>query len=49
MNMTEITGSLKQLGQGKTQKTFNYEPLDALVDIVFNTAGKISDAISNDQ
>jgi hypothetical protein len=46
--MTEIEGSLKQIGQGKTQKTFNYEPLDSLVDIVFNSAGKLSAVFSAD-
>lgn len=37
--MTEVVGSTKQVGQGLTQKTFNYEPLGALVDIVTNAAG----------
>jgi hypothetical protein len=40
--MTEIAGSAKQVGQGLTQKTFSYEPLNALVDIVTNTAGTFS-------
>jgi hypothetical protein len=46
--MTEVEGSLKQLGQGKTQKTYNYEPLGSLVDIVFNSAGKFPAAASTD-
>jgi hypothetical protein len=46
--MTEVEGSLKQLGQGKTQKTYNYEPLGSLVDIVFNSAGKFPAAASAD-
>lgn len=40
MNMTEVAGTVKQVGQGLTQKTFSYEPLNALIDIVTNTAGK---------
>lgn len=40
--MTEIAGSVKQVGQGLTQKTFNYSPLNALVDIVTNAAGNES-------
>jgi hypothetical protein len=43
--MTEVTGSAKQIGQGLTQKTFNYEPLNALVDIVTNTAGQVVSAV----
>jgi hypothetical protein len=43
--MTEVTGSVKQVGQGLTQKTFNYEPLNALVDIVTNTAGQVVSAV----
>ncbi len=38
--MTEVAGSAKQVGQGLTQKTFSYEPLNALVDIITNTAGE---------
>lgn len=38
--MTEVAGSVKQVGQGLTQKTFSYEPLNALIDIITNTAGK---------
>lgn len=38
--MTEVAGTVKQVGQGLTQKTYSYEPLDALVDIVTNTAGR---------
>ena len=40
LNMTEVAGSVKQVGQGLTQKTFSYEPLNALIDIITNTAGK---------
>jgi hypothetical protein len=40
--MTEVADTTKQVGQGLTQKTFSYEPLDALVDIVTNAAGKLS-------
>jgi len=43
--MTEVAGSAKQVGQGMTQKTFNYEPLNALVDIVTNTAGQVISAV----
>jgi hypothetical protein len=39
--MTEVAGTVKQVGQGLTQKTYNYEPLDALVDIVTNAAGTL--------
>ncbi|KAF1843566.1 uncharacterized protein K460DRAFT_247885, partial [Cucurbitaria berberidis CBS 394.84] len=45
LNMTEIVGSTKQIGQGLTQKTFSYEPLNALVDIVTNTAGQVVSAV----
>ncbi len=39
LNMTEVAGSVKQVGQGLTQTTYSYAPLNALVDIVTNTAG----------
>jgi hypothetical protein len=39
--MTEVAGSVKQIGQGLTQTSYNYEPLDALVDIVTNAAGML--------
>jgi hypothetical protein len=39
--MTEVAGSVKQIGQGLTQTTYNYDPLDALVDIVTNAAGTL--------
>jgi hypothetical protein len=42
-NMTD-TGVSKQLSGGLLQKTFEYAPLDALVDIVFNTAGQVVQA-----
>jgi len=41
--MTEVAGTVKQVGQGLTQTTYSYEPLDALIDVITNTAGK-SDA-----
>lgn len=43
--MTLVDGSVKQLGNGLTQKTFSYSPLSSLVDIVFNTAGNIVQAV----
>ncbi|KAJ4291677.1 hypothetical protein N0V90_009572 [Kalmusia sp. IMI 367209] len=42
-NMTQV-GDIKQIGNGLTQKTFSYEPLSALVDIVFNAAGQVVQA-----
>jgi len=45
MNMTEVADSAKQVGQGLTQKTYSYEPLSALVDIVTNTAGQVVQAV----
>lgn len=42
-NMTD-TGASKNLGSGLTEKTFSYTPLNALVDIVFNTAGQVVQA-----
>ncbi|KAF2230623.1 hypothetical protein EV356DRAFT_453500 [Viridothelium virens] len=42
-NMT-YTGQSTNLGQGLTQKVYSYSPLNALVDIVFNTAGQIVQA-----
>lgn len=44
LNMTQV-GEEKQVGQGLVQKTFSYEPLSALVDIVFNTAGQVVQAV----
>lgn len=44
-NMTLVDGTVKQLGNGLTQKTFEYSPLGSLVDIVFNTAGNIVQAV----
>ena len=35
--MTQV-GDIKELGNGLIQKTFSYEPLSALVDIVFSGA-----------
>jgi hypothetical protein len=42
-NMTQV-GDAKQLTSDLVQKTFSYEPLNALVDIVFNTAGQVVQA-----
>jgi hypothetical protein len=46
--MTEVAGTVKQVGQGLTQKTFSYEPLNALIDIVTNTAGESKGFCFND-
>lgn len=43
-NMT-LTGDVKQLGNGLVQKTYSYSPLNALVNIVFNTAGQVVQAV----
>ncbi|KAF1946824.1 hypothetical protein EJ02DRAFT_450183 [Clathrospora elynae] len=45
LNMTEVAGTVKQVGQGLTQKTYEYGPLSALVDIVTNTAGQVVSAV----
>lgn len=42
-NMT-LTGAVESLGGGLTQKTYSYEPLSALVDIVFNALGQVVQA-----
>ncbi|KAF2442840.1 hypothetical protein P171DRAFT_522536 [Karstenula rhodostoma CBS 690.94] len=42
-NMTQV-GDIKQLGNGLIQKTFSYDALSALVDIVFNSAGQVVQA-----
>jgi hypothetical protein len=39
-NMT-YTGKSQQLPNGLVQKTYRYAPLNALVNIVFNAAGKV--------
>ncbi|KAJ0162469.1 hypothetical protein CTA2_4502 [Colletotrichum tanaceti] len=39
-NMT-LTGSQKDLGNGLVQKTYEYTPLSALVNIVFNKLGQV--------
>lgn len=44
-NMTLIAGSATDLGSGLTQKQYSYGPLNALVDIVFNKAGQIVQAV----
>ncbi|KAI4718693.1 hypothetical protein E4T48_05058 [Aureobasidium sp. EXF-10727] len=43
-NMTQ-TGTSKSVGQGLTQKEYKYSPLNALVDIVFNEAGQVVQAV----
>lgn len=43
-NMT-FTGAEKVLGNGNTQKTYSYAPLNALVDIVLNKAGQVVSAV----
>lgn len=43
--MTEVVGSVKQIGQGLTQKTFKYDALGSLIDIVFNAAGNVVQAV----
>lgn len=42
-NMTQV-GNDKNIGQGLIQKTFSYEALGSLVDIVFNAAGQVVQA-----
>ena len=42
-NMTD-TGGSQGLGGGLTQKTYSYAPLGAMVDIVFNKAGRVVQA-----
>lgn len=44
-NMTLVAGSAKDLGSGLTQKQYQYSPLNALVNIVFNKAGQIVQAV----
>lgn len=43
-NMT-ATGAAQQLGNGLTKQTYSYSPLNALVDIVTNTAGQVVNAV----
>jgi hypothetical protein len=43
-NMTQV-GADKNIGQGLIQKTFEYAALGSLVDIVFNTAGQVVQAV----
>jgi hypothetical protein len=43
--MTEVTGTVKQVGQGLTQKTYKYDALGSLVDIVTNAAGQVVQAV----
>ena len=41
--MTQV-GEEKNIGNGLIQKTFSYEALGSLVDIVFNAAGQVVQA-----
>lgn len=43
-NMTLVDGTVKEIGSGLTQKTYEYSALGSLVDIVFNKAGQIVQA-----
>jgi hypothetical protein len=40
-NMT-YTGKMQQLSGGMTQKSYRYGPLNSMVDIIFNSAGKFT-------
>lgn len=42
-NMT-FTGQSQQLGNGLVQKTYSYSPLNALVNIILNSAGQVVQA-----
>jgi len=42
-NMT-FTGATEQLANGLVQKTYSYSPLNALVNIIFNTLGQVVQA-----
>jgi hypothetical protein len=39
------TGITKQLGNGLTQKTYRYDALGSLVNIIFNTLGQVVQAV----
>lgn len=43
-NMT-VSGAAENLGNGLTKQTYSYSPLNALVDIVTNTAGQVVQAV----
>jgi hypothetical protein len=43
-NMT-FTGVQKDLGNGLTQKTYQYSPLGSVVNIIFNTLGQVVQAV----
>jgi hypothetical protein len=43
-NMT-FTGVAKDLGNGLTQKTYKYDALGSLVNIIFNTLGQVVQAV----
>lgn len=42
-NMT-FTGEIESLGGGMVQKTYSYDPLGSLVDIIFNALGQVVQA-----
>lgn len=42
-NMT-LTGSIESLGGGLVQKTYSYDPLGSLVNIIFNALGQVVQA-----
>jgi YD repeat-containing protein len=44
-NMTEVAGTVKQVGQGLTQTTYKYDALGSLVDIITNAAGQVVQAV----
>jgi hypothetical protein len=46
-NMT-YTGKSQQLANGAIQKQYRYGPLNSLINIVFNAAGKNYDISQND-
>jgi hypothetical protein len=43
--MTEVEGTIKQVGQGLTQKTYKYDALGSLVDVITNAAGQVVQAV----
>jgi hypothetical protein len=43
-NMT-FTGAVKEVGNGLTQRTYRYDPLGSLVNIIFNTLGQVVQAV----
>lgn len=45
-NMTQVGGD-KTLQNGLIQRTFEYSPLNSIVDLLFNTAGQLVQAVVN--